>query len=133
MSRITKIEPLRDHLRITVEGTYSLDDSLRILDQVLEAAVQHRMTRVLVDHRQEEGSPTTLERYETMTQAQKKYMELLVHQKIPFVRFAALGNVPRIDPNGFGETVATNRGLPLRVFADEAKALDWLLADEKKD
>jgi len=34
-----------------------------------------------------------------------------------------------LDDTRFTEVVANNRAFPLRVFADEEEALDWLLAD----
>lgn len=126
MSHITRIDLADDHLQVTVEGDYSLPSSLDVIDQLLEACVTHRASRVLVDHRKEIGNPTTLERYEAMTQAHQKYMKVLSEKKIGPVRFAVLGNVPRMDAHHFGENVAINRGLPLRVFTQESDALEWL-------
>jgi hypothetical protein len=47
------------------------------------------------------------------------------------VRLAVLGNEPIIDPNRFGEIVATNRGANVKVFTDDPMALEWLLARPK--
>ena len=49
---------------------------------------------------------------------------------ISHVRFAFLGNYPIIDPGRFGETVAINRGLTLKVATDYKEALDWLSVNE---
>lgn len=42
------------------------------------------------------------------------------------IRIAFVGREPFLDPERFGETVAVNRGLNVRVFTDEVAALTWL-------
>ena len=37
-----------------------------------------------------------------------------------------------VHPERFGEIVATNRGAVMRVFTDEALALDWLLGKNRE-
>jgi RimJ/RimL family protein N-acetyltransferase len=43
------------------------------------------------------------------------------------IRIAFIGSEPFLDPERFGETVAVNRGLNVRVFTDEVAALTWLV------
>ena len=50
----------------------------------------------------------------------------------PRIRFAVLGNEPMVHPERFGEIVATNRGAVMRVFTDEALALEWLLGKNRE-
>lgn len=42
-------------------------------------------------------------------------------------RLAALARPDQIDPQRFGETVARNRGMNIRVFTDLGTAQSWLL------
>jgi len=44
--------------------------------------------------------------------------------------FVVLGNEEAFRANLFFESVAVNRGLEARIFADEAKALEWLRAGQ---
>jgi len=41
-------------------------------------------------------------------------------------RFAYVLSEAVIDPERFGETVARNRGMPVKVFTDLDAALSWL-------
>ena len=50
----------------------------------------------------------------------------------PRIRLAVLGNEPMVHPERFGEIVATNRGAVMRVFTDEALALEWLLGKNRE-
>ena len=43
------------------------------------------------------------------------------------IRIAFIGREPFLDPERFGETVAVNRGLNVRVFLNEPAALAWLV------
>lgn len=42
------------------------------------------------------------------------------------IRLAYVGKVPVIDPSRFGETVAGNRGVDVKVFDSVDDALRWL-------
>lgn len=46
------------------------------------------------------------------------------------IKIALIGREPFIDAERFGETVAVNRGLNVRVFADEPAGLDWLVGPD---
>jgi len=46
-------------------------------------------------------------------------------------RMAALARPDQIDPQRFGETVARNRGINVRIFADPKVAESWLLQGEE--
>ena len=52
-------------------------------------------------------------------------------QTQPRIKVAVLGALPMVHWQRFGEIVATNRGAFIRVFLDEAEALEWLVHDQK--
>jgi len=54
--------------------------------------------------------------------------ELLRQSRCRRVALAVLGGGASLEENRFGETIATNRGLDVRMFASEKAALEWLLA-----
>ena len=69
------------------------------------------------------GEPLTIERFlygEFVAEAVKK----LGVEAIPV--FAYVLHEPVLDPMRFGETVALNRGMNLKVFDDYDSALEWL-------
>src|SRR5262245_8165936 len=46
-------------------------------------------------------------------------------------RIAAIGRPELVDRQRFGEMVARNRGINIRVFTNAEEATRWLLADDK--
>jgi len=48
------------------------------------------------------------------------------------IRMAIVGSEPYIDPDRFGETVATNRGGDVGVFTSMTDALAWLDVKDPK-
>jgi hypothetical protein len=48
----------------------------------------------------------------------------------PLIRMAIVGSEPLIDRERFGEIVARNRGVPLKVTTDLDEALRWLELDD---
>jgi hypothetical protein len=124
-----KIETQPGHLRLTCRGRYepSLNDEFS--DQVLGACEKYRPSKMLIDTLQVEGEMSTMDRYNLATLSAKKYLEAKLAGKIPGCRFAFVGSNPLVDPKRFGETVAVNRGINLRVFTEMKEALAWLDAD----
>ena len=53
--------------------------------------------------------------------------ETLRRSRCRRVALAVLGGGASLEENLFGETIATNRGLDVRMFASEKTALEWLL------
>ena len=57
------------------------------------------------------------------------YIPLAQHQtrtSFGSIRFAYVLKEPVLDPKKFGETVAVNRGMLIRVFDNPEEALQWL-------
>ena len=66
---------------------------------------------------------TTYERYDIAT-----YFANLTRQneETSKLQIAVVGNPPLIDPNRFGETVAKNHGLNIKVSNEMEEAVSWL-------
>jgi hypothetical protein len=121
-----KVEPQTTYLLMTYEGRYEPSLADQITSQVIEACVKNQLPKVLVDIRKVEGQMSTMDRYNLATLAAKKYLDEKLAGKIQSTRFAWVENHPMVDPKKFGETVATNRGLNIKVFTEVKEALAWL-------
>jgi hypothetical protein len=135
MSMHLEIRPDSDLLRVSATGDFSLAEAKRTFLEIMEAAAIHRTKRVLFDGRTLTGSPQTMERFyygqfaaETVAQYQERGVS-------PAIPFAYVLKEPVLDPERFGETVAINRGMRIKVFDNLEDALKWLatLAANKPD
>ena len=116
-------------LRVRVTGKFFLAEANDCVVEMFEAVAQHGVRRVLVDCRQLEGEPTTLERFFHATFAVREMDRFADAGVFRGTRFSYVGHEPLIDRNRFGQKVATNRGLNVMVSLSEREALQWLETD----
>lgn len=117
------------HTRLDVAGEYEAGAAIKILQAGIEAALAQGHKKLLVDARQVRGNPKTMQRFELGESIARFY-----HDKRgpDFLRAAIVANEPVVDPERFGQLVANNRGLPLKVTTDFDEALRFLdLATQK--
>jgi hypothetical protein len=101
-------------------GRWNLNEFSRLLKSVLKAPKARRQRLLQIDLSSVENDHlTTLERYKLGVEAATLLTDV--------ERVSTLARVDQIDPDRFGETVARNQGLDVRVFSDPEKALTWLL------
>ena len=105
-------------VRFTVTGTRTLEDSLRLLDYILEESKSRGMARALTILDVQGHLPLT-DYYEIASYAAKTYPPAFQHAIVDL-------NAQSLEDNKFGETVAYNRGAGVRIFPDEQSALAWL-------
>ena len=118
-----------DFIRVLVTGEFVFDDANDCVVTMFEAIEQHKLQKVLVDCRRLAGEPTTIERFFHATFAVREMERFAGAGVFRGTRFAYVGHEPLIDRNRFGETVAVNRGLNVKVSLSEQDALQWLEAD----
>jgi hypothetical protein len=123
------IENLPDHLVLNFTGTLDASTIPQFMGSILQACRDHKPSRMLVDVRQAGGQLQTFDRYKLGDEFSKKFVELMTKEKLPFCRFAVLGNPPLIDPNQFGAVVAGNRGTNAIATTDPDGALRWLMSE----
>lgn len=109
-----------DYLHIKFTGPFSLAAAKSSVDAMFDACAAEDCSKVLFDCRAMTGEISTMNRFEI---AQYGSMSLTHVGKI-----AMLGREDQILPDKFFENVAVNRGQNLKVFSDEDKAFEWLMA-----
>ena len=113
-------------LEARVTGDFRLERFKRQIETILQAAKERGLDRILVDVARMAGFEAldTTDRFEMATHAARLAGNL--------VKIALVGRTPQLDRERFGEQVAQNRGLNIRIFVDEAAALAWLAGPEPK-
>jgi hypothetical protein len=125
MSISWKFEPHDRFLYCEACGHFGFEDACLLFSNVLAESAQHGATTVLVDFQQMEGRPTAVERYALSELLAREMVDHIIELK-RFPRLALLGKEPLVDPNRFGELVATNRGVQMKTVEQMVDALNWL-------
>jgi hypothetical protein len=111
---------LRDGLLFaTASGTLAFDAALRLLKQVFETAAEKQVKGILVNGLAMNGTLSILQRYRIAVKGVEYLRERRINQKL-----AIVGTPPTL--NGFGVTVARNRGLETKFFSSQQEAINWL-------
>ena len=121
-----KIENQPGYLLMIYEGVYLPSLAGEFTDQILETCKNHQPNKLLIDLRKVEGEMSTMDRFNLSVLAATKYFGAKLTRKIQSCRYAIVGSHPLVDPGRFEETVATNRGVNVKVFTEIKEALAWL-------
>jgi hypothetical protein len=123
---IREIEVGSGLLHAKVVGEFRLDEAQNTFLQLLESIAQHKAHKVLFNGLELSGNPDTIERFyygSFVAEAVFKFEDKGVSQ---FTPFAYVLKEPVRDPGRFGETVAVNRFMRVKVFDNVDDALSWL-------
>jgi hypothetical protein len=117
----------RGFIHVRCSGNFSLPEATAKFLLIMEAVLQHQKGKVLVDVRELQGSPSTSERYLYSTFVADHVIRTM-NRSCQAPRFVYLGEIPIIDPERFGETVARNRGVDAKAYETHEikEALAWL-------
>jgi hypothetical protein len=127
MGMILRIWAESGLLRVTATGEFSLEEAERTFLEILDAVAHHKAKKVLFDGRELKGDPETIERFFFGTFAADAVMKHIIGRGVPRApQFAYVLEEPVLDPQKFGETVAVNRGMWVKVFDNLEDALGWL-------
>jgi hypothetical protein len=107
------------YLHAVVTGKNSKENVLNYLKEVLRECASRNYSKVLIEERL--GGPRlgTLDVFSVSSEGASKALGKL--KAMAYVDINAEGNLMK-----FAETVAVNRGLPVRVFSTVAEAEKWL-------
>jgi hypothetical protein len=112
-------------LKVEANGDFSLEEATRAFVEMLKAVAQYQAENVLLDGRNVKGNPREYERFlygELAAQGTREFVR--EYRYVP--RFAYVLHEPLGDPDRYGETVAVNRGMTVKVFETPEEALKWL-------
>lgn len=126
MNLTLAVFPAHGLLRVTVIGRYTRAAARDTIAPTIDMLIQHPLNRVLVDFRQVSGNPSTMDRYAFSVSLAEKFSAATRSGADVTTRFAFVGHEPMVDKRRFGETVAVNRGLNLKVLESMEEALNWL-------
>ena len=122
-----KLDVKQNYIHVTVSGTFSLGGYKTIFDTTLSECIKNNKSIILFDLRTARGEPSVFERYDLAVY----FAEVSREHPITFkVKVALAGYPPLIDPDRFGEKVAQNRGVNVKVTTDYFEAIKWLQVDQ---
>ena len=107
-------------------GQFSLAEAERKFLKVVEEVERHKVGKVLLDGRGVDGDPKAIERFYYSEFAARVVAEYVVRNGCASPEFAYVLHVPMLSPDRFGETVAVNRGMRMKVFDNLEEAHAWL-------
>ncbi|MGA2551028.1 MAG: hypothetical protein ABSF50_12835 [Burkholderiaceae bacterium] len=107
-------------MKVTVTGQQSREEAFGVITTIFEEARRAGSTRVLVDARDVSNRLAPSDIYsigERLADVFGSTLKVVLVYRVGFI-------------DGFGETVAVNRGASFTVRHNEKEALDWLLGAE---
>ena len=116
------------YLSVNVSGNFSLADAKIIFTEALEMLVSKKDYRVFFDVFKVKGKITTMDRYDLGEYAATEAINFLL-KGLPRLSVTFYGKEPIIDPERFGELVARNRGLNIKVTSDKKEALQFIVTE----
>lgn len=126
MGMINEYRVERDYLHVNAMGDFSLDEAKRTFLEMLRSVAQHKVVKVFFDGRALRGEPGLIERFYYGEFAALSVANFSVHGVSQSTQFAYVLEVPVRDTGRFGETVALNRGMYVKVFDNLEDARRWL-------
>jgi len=111
------------YLHAIVTGLNNKENVKRYLDDVLRESKNRACCRVLIEERLEGPRFRTISVFQIASEGSRHAQGYF--KAIAYVDVNAEGDLMR-----FAETVAVNRGLPVRVFSSVADAEKWLLDED---
>jgi hypothetical protein len=120
-------------LRVIASGRFTLAEAERTFLEVIDAVAINKTGKVLFDGREVSGEPTIMQRFYYSNFAARTVARYAAESGKPAPQFAYVLEEPVLDPNKFGEKVARNRGMNMKVFDNLEEAFTWLELDFKSD
>jgi hypothetical protein len=113
------LQPRDGFLLAIASGEQSLIEAIQICMDVCDVAAGLGLRKILLDCVTVEGDLAADERFE-LGKSIAEYG--LLRLRVPTL--ALIGKPPAVT--GLGARVASNRGMPVEVFSDRERGLDWL-------
>ena len=108
-----------NHLHARVTGENSIENVKRYMEEILQKCIDSKWSRLLIEEQLEGPRLDTFKVFEIALKGSADSRGIF--KAIAYVDINAEGDLMQ-----FAETVAVNRGLPVRVFQTLAEAEKWL-------
>ena len=115
-----------NYLLAEVSGEFDYTTDHKLFTELIESCFTYNRPKLLLDAINLKGFLSTFQRYNialSVTNTIRKNFDKGI------IQISIVGTEPLIDPDRFGETVATNRGLIVKVTTDMEEALKWLQSE----
>ena len=119
-------------LHVIAGGHFTMAEAERTFLEVIDAVAIHKAVKVIFDGRGVIGEPTIIQRFYYSNFAAHTVATYAAESGRPAPQFAYVLEEPVLDPNRFGEKVARNRGMNMKVFDNLEKAFSWLELEFKE-
>ena len=120
MSIQLQIEEMPDYLTVKFTGAGAAEEIWRLYELIAEHCKRANKNKLLVDFTEAYVEASLTDRYILGEQAQ-------IFARYSVIKIAAVARPERVDPEGFGEMVARNRGVNAHTFTNVEDAKQWLL------
>lgn len=129
MGMTVNIRPEMGFLCFDVGGKFSFNEAKRTFLRVLEAVARHKSGKVFIDGRNISGNIKTMERFYYGEYAARMTWKFVDRGLSADTQFAVVLKSPLFDGGqGLAETVATNKGMHVRIFDNPEEARKWLVS-----
>ncbi len=118
-------EPRDGYLYVEASGRFELAEAQAATARIIQACLDQKQWKALLDIRALQGSPTDTERFRYGESVAAQVADAGQRAGAP-LRLAYVGHMPLIDPDRFVVTVAQNRGVRILVTESMDAALRWL-------
>jgi len=126
MSMMVTMRPEQGWLDVEATGQLSLPQAKRTFLEMLGTVERYGVGKVLLDGRGLTGKPKVMDRFYYGEFAANAVLKQATRAGIPAPQFAYVLREPGLDPQRFGQTVAINRGMRVKVFDNLGDARVWL-------
>ena len=113
------VQPKGEYLHATVSGDNTRDNVARYLDELRRECIARRCARLLIEERLAGARLPLVDVFQIVVEESERAAGLF--QAIAYVDVNAGGDLMK-----FAESLAVERGIPVRLFATVAEAERWL-------
>ena len=130
MNLEAKIENKGSYILATISGDFDLNKSLELFIEILKAASDKKLSKILIDFRRMSSRPSYLDELTYATKTAKFWRDFMRSSKSKNPKLAYVAD-QILDADRSGVLAAENRGaFNFEVFQDIKKAEDWLNTDD---
>jgi hypothetical protein len=130
MSLDAKIENKESYILATISGDFDLGKALELFTEILKAASDKNLAKILIDFRRMSTRPSYVDELTYAIKAAKFWRDFMRSSKSKNPKLAYVAD-QILDSDRSGVLTAENRGaFNFEIFQDIGKAKEWLSTDD---